>query len=301
MGQGFDELGEEPRRLGQADVEEWLAEGNGDGWFTYDDIYRDLTVVDNTNKDTVRKAISRLVTSGRIKGHPDIKRKFRAVGAEAELMNWQGIPEGRDLKLLWPFGLEKYIKMFSGNVAVIAGDKDAGKTAYCFKFIVMNMFQHDIVYLTSEMAEEELAERLGPLGEGEWRFEARRLRGHPADSIQPTKINIIDYLELSDNFFQVAGKIREVFDRLTTGIAIICLQKDYNADSGRGKAFSEEKARLYLTMDVGKRGEPSKLTIKIGKNRKDPAVNPKGMAWNYKLVDGCRFVNVTEILPDWPE
>ena len=295
MGQEYEDI-EGPRRLRQVDVEEWLAEGKGDGWFTYDDIYRDLTVTDNTNKMTVRKAIDRLIEKGTVKTHPDIKRKFRSVGVEAELMNWQGIPEGRDLRLLWPFGLEKYIKMFAGNVAVIAGEKDAGKTAYCFKFIVMNMFQHDIVYLTSEMAEEELAERLGPFGEGEWRFEARRLRGHPADSIQPEKINIIDYLELSDNFYQVAGKIREVFDRLTTGMAIICLQKDHNAKTGRGGAFSEEKARLYLTMDSGERGEPHKLTIKVGKNRKDPAVNPKGMAWHYSLVNGCNFVNVTEVV-----
>ncbi len=292
---------EGPRGLRQSDVEEWLAEGKVNGWFTYDDIYRDLTVVDNTNKGNVRKAIDRLIEKGTVKAHPDIKRKFRSVGVEAEIMNWQGITEGQDLKLLWPFGLEKYIKMFAGNIAVIAGEKDAGKSAFCFEFIVMNMYQRDIVYLSSEMVEEELAERLRPFGVGEWRFEARRLRGHPADSIQPEKINIIDYLELSDNFYQVAGKIREVFDRLTTGMAIICLQKDYNAKSGRGAAFSEEKARLYLTMDVGGRGESSKLAIKIGKNWKDPAVNPKGMSWNYKLLNGCKFVNVTEILPDWPE
>jgi len=292
-----------PRVLGKSHIEEWLDQSGG-GWFTYDDIYRDLTVYDNTNKDTIRKTIRRMVDEGKLKQHPDIKRKFRLVKADSSILNWQKADLQGFLNLRWPFELEKLVKIFPGNVVVIGGTKDGGKTAFCLDFTVKNMREHDIVYFTSELGEEELAERLGyyvELDPEDWHFEARALTGHPADCIQPDKINIIDFLEISDSFFQVAGIIREIYDRLTTGIAIICIQKDANAKFARGGAFSSEKARLYVTLDAGNGGDkPDKMTIVVAKNRMNSQVNPRGKVWTFKLVNGCRFVDAHEVIDPWP-
>ena len=57
---------------------------------------------------------------------------------------------------------------------------------------------------------------------------------------------------------------------------------------GWGGERSIEKARLYLAMDDG--------TIRVvkGQNWRDMAVNPNGLKKEFKLMEGCHFVETTE-------
>ena len=63
------------------------------------------------------------------------------------------------------------------------------------------------------------------------------------------------------------------------------IQKKRKAELGRGAEFSEERARLYLSMDNGK------LKIVKAKNWKTE-VNPNGIGYTFKLVDGCKFQSI---------
>ena len=164
-------------------------------------------------------------------------------------------------------------------------------TALMLNLIRMNMANHRIAYFSSEMGPEELKLRLNnfqDVGQDEWKFEAYDRSGNFADVIQPNAINLIDYLEVTTDFFKVGGEIKTIFDKLDKGVAVIALQKKKGAEYGRGAEFSLEKARLYLSMDDGE------LKIVKAKNwgpdAKETGHNPNGRIYHFSLVGGCKFV-----------
>ena len=95
---------------------------------------------------------------------------------------------------------------------------------------------------------------------------------------------------MSDEFYKVGGMIRDIFEKLENGIAIIALQKNRFADYWLGGERSVEKARLYLTM------QPGELKIMKAKSWAT-SVNPNHMAIQFKLIGGCHFIETT----DWAE
>ena len=126
----------------------------------------------------------------------------------------------------------------------------------------------------------------------DWKFHPRERSSNFADAIVPDSINIIDYLEVNKDFYEVGGEIKGIFDRLNKGVAIIAIQKKTGADTGRGGEFTLEKPRLYLAIDSG--------TIKIvkGKNWANNEINPNGLTWTFKLVGGAKFIETGGSLYD---
>jgi len=176
---------------------------------------------------------------------------------------------------------------------VVAGSPDSGKTAWLLNLIKLNQDKWNIYYQSSEMGETELATRLEQFTDmdlNDWKFIAEERSSHFADVIRPDDINIIDYMELTDNVWMVAEYLREIHDKLNNGIAIVALQKKRNADLGRGGEFSLEKPRLYLSMDTGK------MTIQKAKNWATME-NPNRKFIKFKIVKGCQF-HITE---DWAD
>jgi hypothetical protein len=100
-------------------------------------------------------------------------------------------------------------------------------------------------------------------------------------------MNIIDYMEISDNFYAIGGWIKDIFTKLQDGIAIIAMQKNKGVDLGRGGGFSLEKPRLYLSMDAEFPGHKVKI-IKC-KNWRNEQINPNGLAYKFKLIGGAKI------------
>jgi len=82
----------------------------------------------------------------------------------------------------------------------------------------------------------------------------------------------------------VAEHLKQIHEKLGSGIAIVALQKDPKAAQGRGGTFSLEKPRLYLNIDAGK------ITIRKAKNWTNPEQNPNGLTMDFKIVGGCKFM-----------
>jgi len=97
-------------------------------------------------------------------------------------------------------------------------------------------------------------------------------------------VNIIDFLEVYDDFYRIGGMIKEIFDNLDNGIAIIAIQKNKGNEYGLGGMRGLEKARLYLTM------EPGKLKIAKAKNWAT-FENPNNLEKEFKLIQGCKFID----------
>jgi AAA+ ATPase superfamily predicted ATPase len=211
---------------------------------------------------------------------------YRLLEKDSPIIDFMNVRLSDPLNLKWPFGLEDYVEIYPGNVIVVAGSRNAGKTAFLLNFVKQNMGQHKIEYFSSEMGPEELAIRLLAFEDmklSEWKFVPRKRVNMFADAILPNAINIIDYLEVTKDFFEIGGYISDIFNNLDKGIAIIAIQKEPGRDSGRGGEFTLEKPRMALAIDKGK------LKIVKGKIWASET-NPDGMEWEFKLVKGARFI-----------
>jgi len=272
-----------PDRVLAEEVREWVEKQVG--VFTNKDIYHELGIKEKKDKKNVSAILARMEKDGLIERSKRRAGVWRRVDDDVELMDFVNAPV-EEISLLWPFGIEKMVRIFPRNIIVVAGHSDAGKTCFLFNFIKMNMDKHDIYYFNSEMGETELKERLGKF-EGmelkDWRFFPFERSSDFHDVIRPDDINIIDYLEIGDNFYMIANQIAEIHKRLVKGIAIIAIQKERGRDYGRGGSFSLEKPRLYLSID------PGRIKIVKAKNWRTEE-NPNGKILYFKIVQGAKFI-----------
>jgi len=256
------------------------------GTFSTTQLDNELGIV-GKSKSNRRVILSRLIEEGLIER---VKPGYYRV-KEASLpdMEWQNADTTSGLDIKLPFGIHNLVEIYPKNILVIAGTTNAGKTAYLLNFIKDNMQRWDIHYFTSELSEQELKKRISKFGDGmDWQFHAHERNSNFDSVIIPEAINIIDYLEPpSGEYYAIGDQIKAIHDRLTTGIAFVAIQKKRKTELGRGAEFSEERARLYLSMD------PGKLKIVKAKNWRTEA-NPNGMLYTFKLTDGCKFIHIEE-------
>ena len=115
------------------------------------------------------------------------------------------------LSLTWALGLERLIRVSTGNVVIIGGSTDAGKTILLLDFIMRNMDGHSIRCINWEMDEGELYDRLRLLEKYydipvdsfydkvefvDWYCDALDPKSMEGliHLIDPDKVNIVDYL-----------------------------------------------------------------------------------------------------------
>lgn len=257
------------------------------GWLTHEEIDKELGIHSSKDKDNRRQIIKRLREDGTIEVHPKENKKLRYINKSIRTIDFKNFQKSQPIELLLPFKTEQFINIYPGNLVVVAGAPDAGKTAFLLNIVHLNQFKHEIYYQSSEMEENEFVSRLEKFDDiaiDEWNFTPEKRASDFADVIRPDSINIVDYLELTTDLFMVADYLRAIWEKLTTGIAIVAIQKKRGADLGRGGEFSLEKPRLYLSMDAGS------MTIQKAKNWKDPTRNPNGYKIDYKIVGGCKFM-----------
>ena len=224
------------------------------GQFSTSDVHKELDLTSRDLKKQANEVCRRLVEKGKLTPCGDKRGCYRVI-EESEEMDWQSADIGNSYNVRWPFELENLVKIYPGNIVVVAGEKNAGKSAFIYNFIKLNQDDHKIVYFNSEASREELKLRLSAhedIRVQDWNFKAFKRSSNFPEAIFPNRLNIIDYFELTDNFYQIGGEIRKIHDRLQKGICIIALQMKSGADIGRGGDFSREKARMYLTMGKGK-------------------------------------------------
>lgn len=253
------------------------------GVFSIMDIGRILNLPTFEDRKMISVILGRMVKEGKLERAGRYSGQFRLIESSCdELSINPSQPE--PLKLRWAFGLEKLVHLYPGNIVVVAGSQNAGKTAFLLDWIERNQESFAVNYFTSEMADEELNLRLFLHGKVNWKFKARERADNFADVIVPNEANLIDYLEVTDEFWKVGAVLRKIFERLGKGLAIVALQKDPEKLMGRGASFGLEKPRLYLSLNN------NKLTIVKAKNWANPADNPNGKYIEFKLAQGSKFI-----------
>ncbi len=89
------------------------------------------------------------------------------------------------------------------------------------------MDNHEVHYFSSEMGALELKDRFSKFDRplNSWKVKFKERASNFADVIKPDAINIIDFLEVHDEFYKIGGLIKDIYDKLTTGIAVIAIRK----------------------------------------------------------------------------
>jgi len=255
-----------------------------DGYINLTDAYQSLQILTSEERRNAHVIMHRLRKEGLVEKYGDKSGCYRRVDNEAEPIDFLSASTDA-LDIHWPFEIESLVRTLPKNIIVIAGESNAGKTAFLLNFVRLNQNKHKIYYFSSEMGSIEFRDRLSkfdaPLDS--WKFTAKERSSNFADVIKPDDVNIIDFLEIHDNFFIIGGWIKEIFDKLNNGIAVIAIQKNPGSDFGLGGQRSLEKARLYLAL------EPGRIKIVKAKNWTNPGSNPNGREVTFKLVQGCQF------------
>lgn len=284
-------------------VQEWI-EIHRNEKFDLDQICRDLDIRERDNRKNVAIALNRLVDQEKLdKVSNYSKSLYRYITSECKYIDWVNAPEGDILNISWPYGIEDdsrfgfdgRVKISPTDVIVLAGTSNMGKTAFCLNLLWENMDEYPCTLMGNEYSASKFKRRVSrmawkdPVNEnGGAKFELIERRENWKDIIRPDNINIIDWINLKDNFYQIGKIIEDIQSKLHSGIAVISIQKDEHKTRGLGGGFSEHLASLYLTMDY------ERLTIVKAKEWKD--WNPNNKMYGFRIVDGgTKFHNIRQI------
>jgi hypothetical protein len=272
---------------------DWIARTAG--VFTVGEMYRDLGISKQEERTKCQLFLAGLERAGEIEQSGTRAGHYRKKEKSLVPVDMTK-PEEPRIAMYLPFGLHRDIVLQPKNIVVIAGETNSGKTACLFSLCSYNKSRADIRYLSSEMTPNEVKSRIDAFGEprAEWEnvhFFERTMNFQ--DAILPHGINIIDFLEVHDNFYAIGGEIKKIFDALTTGVAFIALQKRQGELFGRGGEFSLEKARLGISLFThGRLPDGIVGSAKITKAKNFiPGRNPDGKEQFYILRNGCLYDN----------
>jgi len=260
-----------------------------EGYWNLTEACRALQILQKEERNHLYVIAHRLKAEGIIEKYGNQAGVYRTVSADIEPIDFMNCTVNA-LSVRYPFQIERHIKTLPKNIIVVAGSPDAGKTAFLLNFARLNQDKHDVHYFSSEMGAMELRERLSKFDSplDSWHFKVWEKSSNFADSIKPDAVNVIDFMELHSDFWQVGGMIKAIHDKLKNGIAVIALQKPQGRDEGLGGQRGLEKPRLYLAMEAGK------IKIVKAKNWVTSDRNPNGLTLDYKIVAGCKFMVTKE-------
>ncbi|MFC1862915.1 bifunctional DNA primase/polymerase [Thermodesulfobacteriota bacterium] len=280
-----------------AEIEDWVLTTSGH--FLTTDYHRDLDLTTRDHKKAATMAILRLVDKGVLEKHGDRRGCYR-VAEQTEYEDWMNARIDT-LNIRLPFGLDEYVKVFPGDVFVIAGVKSAGKTTVAFNFMKLNMDNFACYYHSSELVKQTFRLRVSKCRDTkleDWKT-VKMSKGlsmiNAKDRTVPGALNVFDYIESEEGeFYKIPGTIAKIHRALGDGVAIVCLQKPSNRDTARGGEGTKDKANLYLTID--KEYPYHVLRVQECKTFKDQ--NPEGFIIKYKIVDGINIFPKGNLEPE---
>lgn len=272
------------------DVREYVK--NATGEFSLSQMFMDLSMVRKEEKDTARHAVNKLLKQNIIRANGKKSGIYTIVDHTENIIDWRNAND-EEYKIKMPLNIHDLVKIYPGNVIIVAGASNTGKTSFMLECVRLNQKQHDTYYFNSEMGASELKTRINLFHEvlpaDKWNFTAIERSSNFAEIIRPDALNIIDFMEVYDDFWKIGGWIRDIHEKLKGGIAIIAIQKKASTkkdqqDYARGGELTLEKPRLYLAIDRGK------IKIVKAKAWRHHDRNPNGLVRIFKLVSGWKFL-----------
>jgi hypothetical protein len=280
-----------------ARVREWLNSLEHYGYWSQAMIDQECGFRSPQARNARRQAVNRLKREGLIEPHPRKPGQYKLVCKEVDEVDWQNA-EDVPVDILLPFDMQEYVEIFERSIIVVAGTSNVGKTAYLYHFILKNMNHHLIDLYNTETSPGQMRRRMNRIAQqmgveipypAPWRTLERYEDFESV--IHPDRISVIDYLEVTEDFYMVGATIKRIWRRLNKGLVVIALQKaeGFKTRDGRvltrdlaiGGQFTKHKAQLYLSFDST--NNPNLVRGKVVKAKVWHKINPNGMTFTFEI------------------
>jgi len=286
-------------------VDDWIAIHAGES-FTLDLICRQLNINERENRKQTAVKLNHEVKQGILEKNnpPHTPPVYTSVSKDIKYIDWVNVKDTLPLDFKFPYGIEDNsefgfsdkVVISPGDVIVVAGVSNMGKTTMVLNMLWENMDCYPCVLMGNEYTPGKFARRVARMtwkeptnGNGLPKFELIDRRERWWDAIKPGHINFIDWINLEDNFYQIGMIIDKCQQKVGDGVLVPVIQKSPTSTLGRGGGFSKDLASLYLTLDF------NRLTIE--KAKEWHTENPNNKMYGFTIVDGgSKFHNIREIV-----
>jgi hypothetical protein len=238
-----------------AEIEEYVS--LSDGYFSIEDVLRALMLPKEQDTGNIRKHLVRLKNKGIIEKHSQRNGVYKKVNIELEYITFEkDEKDEKPFPLELPFFLNDFVEISKGNIILVAGEFNAGKTTFMLNVLRMNKGKIPMRYISSEMSKSEFKKRFAGfnsvppsfwLPDEMTDYIMKSEDFHTA--LRPDAINIIDYLEFPGGDFSLGSEImRHIHDKIGDGIVVIAIQKKQGAVLPRSGDLVMEKPRLVISL-----------------------------------------------------
>jgi len=284
-------------------VDEWLRLHQGER-FDLDTICRQLDINNRDDRHHVVKKLSYEVDHEKLEKSVNVRPSiYTLVSKEYKEIDWLNASDVGILPVKWPmgrrdgtrFGFDGCALVSAGDIIVLAGNSNAGKTAWCLNLLWENMDEFPCTLMGNEYTAPKFKRRVARMDwkrprnpDGTAKFELIERYEGWKDIIRPNNINIIDWINLGDNFYTIGKIIEGIRSKLNDGIAVIVLQKSEGKQLGTGGGFSEHLASLYLLIDY------QRMTVR--KCKEFSGEDPNHKMYGFEIAgEGTLFKNIRQV------
>jgi len=256
-------------------------------------ISRDLTIVTKQEKQRLRTLLWRLVNEDKILENAG-RGKYRLI-KDCSFVDWANAStDPIDLWLPFELSSPHFSILNPGDIVLFMGSPNSGKTAATLSIAKENRRKWDVYYFSTEISAASFNRRLKKFKDSDIKPNEIKFSddfNDFADIIQPGhgKLNIIDYLEVYDNFYEIGNILNKIHKKLDGAVCVANIQKDPNKEFGLGGNFSQMKPVLSVSLD---RENVATIT-KCKEFNNERIENPYRKVFYYKIVEGCKLIRRT--------
>ena len=205
------------------------------------------------------------------------------------------------------FGLDELVELSEGDLALVTGETNYGKTTIALSFLGENLslFVRSVLmgceYTSSEgQILPKLKRRLRRMDWAVWTE-----NGKPRFDLLPTEqdyqywvardaLTVIDWITLPGEFWMIDTVMKTIKNSIGRGLGIVVLQKNKGNEFAEGGQRSERVADLVLKID--KFGQFESI-LTIGKVKSPIGKSPVGRRFAFEIANyGANLQNIREVI-----
>lgn len=209
-------------------------------------------------------------------------------------------PKDFDTGMEFPFADSVVIR--EGDLINLSGVSNWGKTALSMNYLGENIDQNPVLlgneFTRNDEPEARFLSRLDTMDWVEWtngdgmdKFTVLPVYEDFAENVIKDRINIIDWINLPNEYYLISPIMEAIKRAVGRGIAITVLQKNEGATAGRGGSMTKDFADLELLIDKHNVRE-SRITV--GKCKESTA-SVSGRSWAFGISKGVKLKNIREV------